>query len=138
MKQKFYAAIDYVKNLFPGCAPVACSNTAYMDARVLSKMALRARKIYKDYEYTYWECKVKISDVPVARYIMRSNGVSKVSQYNLSDNCCCLSVRADYIKKDPDRMGFITTVMNRDINEFMKFNDVEYQKHLLEIRQRMK
>jgi hypothetical protein len=127
--------VNYVKNLFPGCAPVARSNTAYMDARVLSKLALSADFVFKDDEYKSWEYKVKISDVPVARYIMRSNGLSKVSQYNLSNDRCLFSVRADYMKKDPDRMGFITTVMNRDINEF---NDVEYQKHLLEIRQRMK
>lgn len=35
MKRKFNTVIDYVRNLFPGYAPVEASNSTYMDAMLL-------------------------------------------------------------------------------------------------------
>ena len=84
MKQKFYAVIDYVKNLFPGCAPVARSKTAYMDARVLSKMALETSYVDVADKQKFWYCCVKCDDLPVARYIM--SNLSSVTNADISDS----------------------------------------------------
>lgn len=127
--------VNYVKNLFPGCAPVARSNTAYMDARVLSKMALSADFVFKDDEYKYWEYKVKISALPVARYIMCSNGLNVSQHYSLSNNSWFLRVPADHVAKDPSRIIFINTVMDKELGIL---NEDRYKSHLNIVRQRMK
>ena len=137
MKQKFYAVIDYVKNLFPGCAPVARSNTAYMDARVLSKMALETSYVDVADKHKFWYCCVKCDDLPVARYIMRSNGLNVSQHYSLSNNSWFLRVRADYVAKDPSRIIFINTVMDKDLVGIL--DDATYKRYLdIVIQRRMK
>lgn len=135
MNLHYKTVVNYVKNLFPGCAPVARSKTAYMDARVLSQMALDTSYIDVGDKHKYWCCLVNYSDIPVARYIMRSNGLNVSQHYSLSNNSWFLRVPADHVEKDPSRRVFISAVMDKEINEL---NDVEYQNHLLKIRQRMK
>ena len=40
MNLHYKTVVNYVKNLFPGCAPVASSKTPELDANVLSTLSL--------------------------------------------------------------------------------------------------
>lgn len=136
MKKKFdMVVVDYVKNLFSKCVPVARSNSMYMDARLLSQMALDTAYVDVDDKHKYWCCRVNYSDIPVARYIIRSNGLKVSQHYSLSNNSWFLRVSADCVAKDPSRRVFISAVMAKELGIL---NEDEYKSHLGIVRQRMK
>lgn len=134
MKRKFNTVIGYVRNLFPGYAPVEASNTMYMDAMVLSKMVLGTSYVDVADKHKFWYCCVKCDDLPVARYIMRSNGFNVSQHYSLSNNSWILRVRADYVAKDPSRIIFINAVMDKNLVGIL--NDAMYKRHLDIVSQR--
>ena len=136
MKRKFnMVVVDYVKNLFSKCVPVARSNSMYMDARVLSQMALDTSYIDVGDKHKYWCCRVNYSDIPVARYIMRSNGLNVSQHYSLSNNSWFLRVRDAHVAKDPSRRVFISAVMDKELGIL---NEDRYKSHFNIVRQRMK
>lgn len=135
MKESFKIVVSYVKNLFPGYAPVGRSNSMYMDAMLLSKMALGTSYIDVDDKHKYWDCCVKFDDLSVARYIMRSNGLKVSQYYSKSHNSWVLRVRADHVAQDPCRRLFINTVMDKELGIL---NEDMYKSHLNIVRQRMK
>lgn len=136
MKKKFnMVVVDYVKNLFSKCVPVARSNSMYMDARVLSQMALDASYIDVNDKHKYWCCCVNYSDIPVARYIIRSNGLKVSQHYSLSNNSWFLRVRDAHVAKEPSRRVFISAVMDKEQGIL---NEDRYKSHLNIVRQRMK
>lgn len=135
MKRKFNTVIDYVRNLFPGYAPVEASNSTYMDAMLLQKMALETSCIDVNDEHKYWDCCVKFDDLSIARYIMRSNGLKVSQYYSKSHNSWVLRVRADRVAKEPSRRVFINTVIDKELGIL---NEDMYKSHLNIVRQWMK
>lgn len=135
MKKSFRIVVDYVKNLISERMPVAPSKTAFMDAMTLSQMALDTSYIDVDNKHKYWCCRVNYSDIPVAIYIIRSNGLKVSQHYSLSCHSWVLRVRADHVEKEPSRIIFIKTVMDKEMNIF---DDNTYKRHLQTVRKRMK
>lgn len=136
MNLHFKTVVNYVKNLFPGCAPVARSKTAVMDAKVLSQLSLDNFYIEARNGKTYWYCCVRdAANMPVARYIIRSNGFRVRKHRSEFTYGWVLRVKRDCIAKNPSGKEFVRIVMDKDT---VKLDDRMYESHLRTIRQRMK
>lgn len=75
MNLHYKTVVNYVKNLFPGCAPVASSKTPELDAMVLSSLSLDNFYIVARNGKKYWYCCVMEPDIPVVKRIMQINGL---------------------------------------------------------------
>lgn len=131
----YKTVVSYVKNLFAGCAPVARSKTAFMDARVLSQLAQDNFYIVALDGREYWYCCVRNSDIPVAKYIIRSNGLKAVSHFSAFTHGWVLRVNKKCLVRNPSGKNFVGIVMDK---EAKKLGDDVYECHLQQIRQRMK
>jgi hypothetical protein len=128
--------VNYVKNLFPGCAPVASSKTPELDANVLSRLSLNNRyNMEARNGKKYWYCYVNERDIPVVKRIMRINGLHGFKHWSLFDYCWVVRVPVNRIEKDGAKKAFVNNVMNKDKARL----DIDtYNSRLNEIRQHVK
>lgn len=75
MNLSFKAVTEYVKNLFPGKAPVQVSDNRELDIRVLAVLSTDKFYTIANNGHRYWYYFTDKPNIPVAQYILRSNGV---------------------------------------------------------------
>ncbi len=75
MDFSFKAVTEYVKNLFPGCAPVQVSDNRELDMQVLASLCSNCFYTVASNGHRYWYYFTAKEDVPVAQHILHSNGV---------------------------------------------------------------
>ena len=135
MSMHFKTVVNYVKNLFPGCAPVASSKTPELDANVLSTLSLDNFYIVARNGKKYWYCCVMERDIPVVKRIMQINGLRGSKHHSLFSYRWVVRVPVSRIKKDEAKVAFVNNVMNKDKAPL----DIDtYNLRLNEIRQHVK
>ena len=113
MKKGYKTVVDYVKNLFPGKARVVASDNPQLDAMVINQLSTNKFYTVATNKHRYWYCFVEDADIPVARYVLHSNGV-KVNVHNSHYFFGCepvLRVRTAYLDKNPNARKFVESVM---------------------------
>lgn len=113
MDVSYKTVVNYVKNLFPGIALVAPSDNPQLDAKVINQLSTNKFYTVASNGYRYWYCFVDDADIPVARYVLRSNGV-RVSVHNSRYFCGrepVLRVRTTDLDKNPNAKKFVDSVM---------------------------
>lgn len=137
MNNGFKTVVNYVKNLFPGCAPAVISDSPQLDAQVIAYMAGNKFYTVASNGHRYWYCFVDKDNIPVAKYILRSNGVN-VSKHNsryFFGREPVLRVRTVNLAQVPSGQSFVDSVMKVDS---MMLSDVLVKTRLEQIRQKMK
>lgn len=138
MKVSYKAVVNYVKNLFPGCAPVvATSDNPQLDAMVVYSLASDNFYTVASNGHRYWYCLIDRADIPMAQYILRSNGV-KADKHNTRyffGNDPVLRVRAAYLDRNSNAKNFVDFVRKMDST---MVSDVLIKSRVEQIRQKMK
>jgi hypothetical protein len=135
MNLHYKTVVNYVKNLFPGCAPVASGKTPELDAMVLSSLSLDNFYIVARNGKKYWYCCVMEYDIPVVKRIMQINGLRGSEHHSLLLFRWVVRVPVSRIKKDEAKVAFVNNVMNKDKAPL----DIDtYNSRLNEIRQHVK
>ena len=137
MNNGFKTVINYVKNLFPGCAPVVVSDNPQLDAQVIAYIAGNKFYTVASNGHRYWYCFVDADNIPVAKYILRSNGVNvseHSSRYFLGREQV-LRVRTVNLAQVPSGQAVVDSVMKVDS---MMLSDVLVKTRSEQIRQKMK
>lgn len=138
MKNYFSTVVEYVKNLFPGHAPVVVpSDNPKLDAEVLSSLAT-------DLFYTNtlgggrdWYCFTRVCDMPIAKYILASNGIdsAKYGRRFLCNPTPMFRVRMSELHNNLSARDFVERVMDVDAG---KIDMVRVNARIAEIRQKLK
>lgn len=137
MKASYKTVVNYVKNLFPGVAPVASSDNPQLDAMVVYSLTSLRLYIVARNGHRYWYCFVNQADIPVARYILRSNGVrveTHNSYYSFGREPV-LRVRTAYLTQNPNAKKFVDSVDKLDRT---MIDDGLVKSRIEQIRQKMK
>ena len=134
MNMHFKTVVNYVKNLFAGCAPVAASVNPEMDAKVLSRLSLDNFYIVAQNGRMYWYCRVRYTDIPIAKHIIRSNGLKVSTHYSKFTCSRILRVNTDCLVRNPSGKQFVSVVMNKKAE---KLDDRVYESYLRKIRQKV-
>lgn len=135
MNLHYKTVVNYVKDLFPGCAPVASSAKPEVDAMVLSRLSLDNCYMEARNGKKYWYCCVREDDIPVVKRIMRINGLHGFKHKSLFYYCWVVRVPVNRIKKDEARVSFVNIVMDK---ARVPLDDNTYNSRLNEIRQRVR
>lgn len=139
MNMKFSTVVEYVKNLFPGRAPVAISDNPHADAITLAYLAQRVPfYVVARNGVSYWYCFIyNPKKRMVAKQILRNNGIKfeehKSGYY--SDETIVLRARASYLRKNPNALRFVEDVMQHNP---IKLDKSMVEKRIAEICARMK
>ncbi len=138
MKNYFSTVVEYVKNLFPGRAAVVVpSDNPKLDAEVLSSLAT-------DLFYTNtpgggrdWYCFTRVCDMPIAKYILASNGIdpAKYGRRFLCNPTPMFRVRMSELHNNLSARDFVERVMDVDAG---KMDMVRVNTRIAEIRQKLK
>ena len=137
MNKGFRAVVNYVKNLFPGTAPVAVSDNPQLDAQVVLCLSNNMFYTKASNGHNYWYCFVNKDKISVVKYILHSNGVN-VSKHNsrfYSVREPVLRVRTSNLLQVPSGLAFVDSVMKFDPT---MVSDMLVQTRVEQIRQRMK
>lgn len=135
MNLHYKTVVNYVKNLFPGCAPVASSKMSELDARVLSRLSLDNFYIVARNGKKYWYCCVRECDIPVVKRIMRINGLRGSEHSSKFSYRWVVRVPVNRIEDSEARVSFVNIVMDKDK---VPLEDDIYNLRLNEIRQRVR
>ena len=137
MDLSYKTVVNYVKNLFPGAAPVATSDNPQLDAQFVAFKSRTKFYTVASNRHRYWYCFVDDVDIPLVKYILHSNGVN-VSKHNSRYFLCTepvLRVRTSNLEKTPSARAFVESVMNMSKAPL----DVTLiQSRISQIQQRMK
>ena len=137
MKKSYKTVVDYVKNLFPGVAPIAPSDNPQLDAMVINQLSVNKFYTVASDKHRYWYCFVEDADIPVARYVLRSNGV-QVNVHNshyFFEREPVLRVRTAYLDKNPNARKFVESVMELGLSVT---SEKLVQTRIEQIRQKVK
>ncbi|MDW2958192.1 MAG: hypothetical protein R8M37_00045 [Alphaproteobacteria bacterium] len=139
MNMNFNTVVEYVKNLFPGRAPVAVSDNPCADAMALSHLAQGGMFFTTaSNRISYWYCFIyNAQERNIAKQILRSNGI-KFSEHRSNyyrDGSIVLRVRSSYLRKNPNALRFIENVMQHNP---IKLDDGVAEKRIAEICAGMK
>lgn len=112
---KFTAVVDYVKNLFPGRAPVIPSDNPMADANVLAHLSHNMFYTVATNGNSYWYYFVNDdNDLNLAKYILHSNGI-KVEKHNShyfwGERQPVLRVRRYLLRGDIAAQNFVERLM---------------------------
>ena len=142
MDISFKTVVEYVKNLFPGAAPVQISTNPELDAAALLRISSKHLYLKARNGNHYWYCFVDDDNLPMARYLLKSNGVNvskHFSQYNRpfysTSAQPVLRVRVSTLNKNPKAKNFVDLVMKRKV---LNFSDECVMKHMNSVRQNVK
>ena len=138
MSVSYKAVVNYVKNLFPRVAPVAPSDNPQLDAKVINQLSTNKFYTVASNGHRYWYCFVDEADIPMVRYILRSNGVNvnvHKSRYFVGYGQV-LRVRTAYLDKKTAAKNFVDSVMGLEIPSEEGISVV--QARIEQIRQKMK
>ena len=139
MKQSFSMVIEYVKNLFPGCAPAVVSDNPQLDARVGAALAPNSFYLVAKNGHRYWYCPVaNTADMQLVQRILRDNGVvaRKHNSRYFYGKRSVLRVRRMVLEKNPGAAEFVKNVMAVEPYDFK--NDYLLQNRLMQLRQKVK
>lgn len=136
---KFSTVVEYVKNLFPGRAPVAVSDKPHADALALAYLAQNV-PFYTTASngLSYWYCFVySLKNRNIAKQILRSNGIKFAEHKSdyFRDNAVVLRVRRSYLRKNPNALRFVEDVMQHNP---IKLDENAAEKRIAEICAGMK
>ena len=138
MKNCFSTVVEYVKNLFPGRAPVVVpSENPKLDADALATIASDAFYTVARNGCRYWYCYVPVPDMRVARYLLMCNGVcpSKHKSRYFYNPTPVLRFRMSYLENNKQAKDFIDSVMEADD---AKMDKAKVQARIAEVRQKVK
>lgn len=138
MDISYKTVVNYVKNLFPGIAPVAPSDNPALDAQVINYLATNKFYTVASNGHRYWYCFVDGANVPFAKYVLRSNGVNvdvHNSRYFFGREPV-LRVRTAKLDKHPSAKNFVESVMGQDGG--MIKNEALIRSRIEQIKQKMK
>lgn len=124
MDFSYKTVVNYVKNLVSGFAQIAPSDNPEMDAQVVFHLSNYVSYILARNGHRYWYCFVDSENVPLVKYVLRSNGVNvskHESRYFISSEPA-LRVRARKLSKNPDAKLFVDKVMNLVTTDAPKVN----------------
>ena len=114
MDLSYKTVVNYVKNLFPGVAQVAVSDNPQLDVKVMSYLAMNKLYLVARNGHLYWYCFVNNQYLPVAKYILRSNGVNAnlyYSRYYYGEKKPVLRIRMSKLKRNSAGLEFVESVM---------------------------
>ena len=139
MKNYFSTVVEYVKNLFPGCAPaqVVPSDDPALDAAVLATLSTDTFYVTAHNGGNYWYCFTSRKNMPVAKYILASNGIN-TSEHNsryFYDRTPVLRVRTAWLNTHPQARKFVNDVMHADVE---KVSREQIDLRIAQIRQKVK
>lgn len=137
MSLSYKTVVEYVKNLFPGAAPVAPSDNPQIDAQVVAYKSSNRFYISASNGCHYWYCFVDEGDIPLVKYILRSNGV-QASAHNsryFFGREPVLRVRTSKLARVPAGRAFVDLVMGIDES---KLNVPQITLRINQIQQKMK
>lgn len=123
MDISFKTVVEYVKNLFPGMAPVQVSENPQLDAAAIARLANERFYIRARNGKHYWYCFVPVEDIPVARYLLKANGInvkkhnSRYTRAFYSPKIPVLRVLVSDLKKNPAAKDFVDCVMKKTLPE---------------------
>ncbi len=141
MDISFKTVVEYVKNLFPGAAPVQISTNPELDAAALLRISSNNLYLKARNGKHYWYCFVYDGNIPLARYLLKINGVNASvhnSRYNRSFYCKSqpvLRVLVSSLNKNPRAKDFVDSVMKKK-NTAVPYTAVE--EHISVLRQKVK
>lgn len=137
MKKSYKTVVDYVKNLFPGVAPIAPSDNPQLDAMVINQLSTNKFYTVASDKHRYWYCFVDDADIPVARYVLRSNGVKTTvhNSHYFFEREPVLRVRTAYLDKNPNARKFVESVMESGLSVT---SEKLVQTRIEQIRQKVK
>ncbi len=122
MDISFKTVVEYVKNLFPGVAPVQKSSNPQLDAAAVASISNEKLYIRARNGKHYWYCFVVDEDIPVAQYLLKANGISAKkhnSRYRSSfftPKMPVLRVLVSDLNKTQSAKDFVDSVMKMDGN----------------------
>lgn len=137
MNLSYKAVVQYVKNLFPGTAPVAVSDNPQLDAQVLAYLSSDKFYMVASNGHRYWYCFVENDNIPVAQYVLHSNGVrakSHITRY-YSEREPVVRVRVAHLRRNLAASNFINAVM---LVQESKINEAVVRSRIEQIKQRVK
>lgn len=137
MKKSYKTVVGYVKNLFPGVAPIAPSDNPQLDAMVINQLSTNKFYTVASDKHRYWYCFVDDADIPVARYVLRSNGVKTTvhNSHYFFEREPVLRVRTAYLDKNPNARKFVESVMELGLSVT---SEKLVQTRIEQIRQKVK
>lgn len=137
MDLSYKTVVNYVKNLFPGMAPVAVSDNPQLDVKVMSYLAMNKLYLVARDGHLYWYCFVNNKDLPVAKYILRSNGVNANLHYSRYYYVKepALRIRASKLKRNTTGAEFVESVMHSEISNF---DEQSIENRIQQIRQKVR
>ena len=137
MKNYYSAVVEYVKNLFPGRAPVEPSDNPKLDAEVLASLATDVFFTTARNGGRYWYCFTRVCDRSVAKYILASNGIDPSLHKSrfYYEPTPVLRVRMSKLNNNMAARKFVENVMDADTSNVDK---VRINARIAEIKQRMK
>lgn len=123
MDVSFKTVVEYVKNLFPGIAPVQVSENPQLDAAAVARLANEKFYIWASNGMLYWYCFVPVEDIPVARYLLKANGInikkhnSRYARAFYLSKMPVLRVLVSDLEKNPAAKDFVDCVMKKTLSE---------------------
>ena len=137
MDLSYKTVVNYVKNLFPGKAPVVASDNPQLDAQVVAFKSMNKFYTVASNKHRYWYCFVDDADIPLVKYILRSNGVNarKHNSHYFFGTEPVLRVRTSNLEKTPSARAFVESVMAMSN---ISLNEAIIQSRISQIQQRMK